>query len=303
MPIDPRKIPTSASQEHLDIEDIQDNIVLLKDGGACIVLATTAINFGLLSEKEQDAIIYAYAGLLNSLTFSIQVVIRSAKKDISNYLKLLEEQEKKQKKPELVEQIQKYRAFVEETVKQNEVLDKKFYLVIPMSSLELGVTRAASSIFKKKKGLPFPKDYILERAKTNLYPKRDHLIRLMNRLGLRTRQLPSQELIQLFFSIYNPETRGQKMARASEYKAPLVEPAVEGSPLPPPPPSPSTTEIQPPPPSASPPPTRLEEAPPSPQPPPSEPEKIGGSLGTKTPLEGEALQRQIDNLIQSTKRR
>lgn len=335
MPVDPRKIPTSPSQKHLDIEDIRESIVLLKDGGACIVLATTAINFGLLSEKEQDATIYAYAGLLNSLTFSIQIVIRSAKKDISSYLKLLEEQEKKQKKELLVEQIRKYRAFVEETVKQNEVLDKKFYIVIPMTALELGVTKAATSVFKRKKGLPFPKDYILERAKTNLYPKRDHLIRLMSRLGLQTRQLASQELIQLFFSIYNPEARGQKMAKASEYKAPLVEPAIEGSSLPQPTAGPSMAKVQPPSPPASlpgqPSPVQVEQVPPlpaqpqaevgrplgetSPPPLPSsqpapptftpslEPEKMEESSGSKTPLEGEALQRQIDNLIKSTKKR
>jgi hypothetical protein len=305
MPIDPRKIPTSASQEHLDIEDVQDDIVLLKDGGACLVLATTAINFGLLSEKEQDATIYAYAGLLNSLTFSIQLVIRSAKKDTSSYLKLLEAQEKKQKQELLVEQIRKYRAFVEATVKQNEVLDKKFYLVIPMTALELGVTRAATSIFKRKRGLPFTKDYILERAKTNLYPKRDHLIRLMNRLGLQTHQLTSQELIQLFFAVYNPEIEGQKMADASEYKAPLVEPAIEMSTLPV---QPAVT-----PPTASIPPQPLTETastspqpfPPAtpPSPPAAEPEKMEEALAADPPLEGEALQRQIDNLIQSVKKK
>ncbi len=293
--MDPTKIPIRAtSQEHLDIEDIQDDLVVLKDGGVCLVLATTAINFGLLSEKEQDATIYAYAGLLNSLTFPIQIVIRSIKKDISNYLKLLEEQEKKKKEPLLAEQIQKYRAFVAETVKQNEVLDKKFYIVIPMTALELGATKAATSIFKKKKGLPFPKDYILERAKTNLYPKRDHLIRLLSRLGLRTHQLSSQELIELFFSIYNPETQGQKITAASEYKTPLVEPALEApSPESSPPPQP----LSPTPPAPSPQPT------PSSPNPSSEPEKREPPASGQPPLEGEALQRQIDNLIKTVKKR
>ena len=80
---DPAKIAIRAStQQHLDIEDIQDDLIILKDGSCCLVIAATAINFGLLSEREQDATIYAYAGLLNSLTFSIQIVIRSQRKDI-----------------------------------------------------------------------------------------------------------------------------------------------------------------------------------------------------------------------------
>lgn len=218
----------ASTQEHLNIEDIQDNLVILKNGACCLILQITAINFGLLSEVEQDAIIYAYAGLLNSLTFPIQITIRSKKKDISSYLNLLAEQEKKLKKPALKEQLKKYRAFVEETVKKNEVLDKKFYISIPFSSLELGITSALSQTFKPKKGLPHPKSYILEKAKINLYPKKDHLTRQADRLGLRSKQLNTQELLELFYNVYNPESVGQAFVPAKDYKVNLVEPAVAG---------------------------------------------------------------------------
>ena len=81
--------------------------------------------------------------------------------------------------------------------------------------------------FKRGKGLPFPKDYILDKAKTNLHPKRDHLFRLLNRLGLRPRQLTTQELVQLFFEMYNPEVQGQILSTTQEYETPLVKPAAE----------------------------------------------------------------------------
>lgn len=223
---DPTKIPIRAStQEHLDIEDIQDGIVILRDGSCCLVIATTAINFGLLSEKEQEATIYAYAGLLNSLTFSIQVVLRSQRKDISGYVKLVKRAEEKETKKEIKIQIEKYRQFIEETVAKNEVLDKKFYIVIPMSALELGVKQALTSAFAIKK-LPFDKDYILQKAKTNLYPKRDHILRQVARLGLKGKQLNTQELIQLFFNIYNPEVKGQQLTTTEQYQRPMVEPAM-----------------------------------------------------------------------------
>lgn len=221
---DPLKIPIRAStQEHLEIEDIKDNIIILKDGSCCLILATTAINFGLLSEKEQDALIYAYAALLNSLTFPIEIVIRSKRKDVTSYLKLLEGEILKQTNKLLQEQMKKYQKFVEDTVKKNNVLDKSFYVIIPFSTLELGATKALGTVVRRQKGLPYPKDYILERAKMNLYPKKDHLIRQFNRLGLKTKELTTQEAIQLFYDIYNPESGFQKLAAGQEYAAPIVQ--------------------------------------------------------------------------------
>ncbi len=213
----------ASTQEHLDIEDIKDGVIILKDGGACLVLISSAINFGLLSEKEQEAAIFAYASLLNSLTFQIQIIIRSALKDISSYLRLIEEQEAKEKRRLIKEQLGKYKIFIQETVQKNKVLDKKFYLVIPMSALELGVTKTLLTGLTKRRTLPFDKDYILQKAKVNLYPKRDHLLRLLNRLGIKGRQLETQELIKLFFDIYNPESHGQQVLAAEQYQPPLVQ--------------------------------------------------------------------------------
>jgi len=234
---DTAKIAIRAStQEHLEIEDIKDGIVILKDGSCCLVLATTAINFGLLSEREQEATIYAYAALLNSLNFSIQLVIRSARKDISAYLGLLEEREAHESRKLIKDQIVKYRQFIQETVQKNNVLDKKFYLIIPMTSLEMGVSKTLKQSFNlsglsKQKPKSFDKNALVQQAKINLYPKRDHLLRQLSRLGLKTKQLESQELIRLFFNVYNPESSGQPMAESSQYKTPIVKSAVAPPPL------------------------------------------------------------------------
>lgn len=222
----------ATTQDHLDIEDIRDDLVITRGGGAALILQTTAVNFGLLSEAEQDATIFAYAGLLNSLSFPIQIVIRSKKMDISAYLELLDAAATKQVNPLLKQQIIKYKNFIESTIKENRVLDKRFYITIPFSSLELG----AKSTFNMGSGkkLPYNKDYILDRAKTALYPKRDHLIKQLARIGLKAQQLATQELVELFYDIYNPATIGmQKLtAAAQEYATPLVAPAIETSQLP-----------------------------------------------------------------------
>jgi len=206
--MDPAQIPIRATtQEHLPIEDISENLVLLKDGSCSLILSVSSVNFDLLSEREQEAIIYAYGALLNSLTFSIQILIRSQKKDISSYITLLEKEEaKKSGNTLLANLITNYKAFVSEMVKKNNVLDKKFYVVIPFSSLELGVASNMTSLFKKTKSLPFPKDFILQKAHMSLNPKKDHIIRLFARIGLIAKQLDNKDLVKLFYTIYNGET-------------------------------------------------------------------------------------------------
>ena len=193
----------ASTQEFLEIEDIKDDLVILKDGSCCLIIKTSAVNFGLLSGEEQEAIIFAYAAFLNSLSFPIQILITSRRMDISSYLDKLSKLEENQPSGKIRSQIRKYYQFILGVVKENKVLEKNFYLVIPFSSLELGV-KSAISLFPTKKGLPFPKEYIISRAKTALYPKRDHILRQLGRMGLKGEQLSTQKLIELFYEIFNP---------------------------------------------------------------------------------------------------
>lgn len=221
--VQPTSSPIRATtQEFLDIEDILDDIIILRSGAAALVVETTAVNFGLLSEDEQDALIYAYASFLNSLSFPLQIVILSKRMDISSYIEFIANQESKQPDQVIKERIRHYREFILSTIKDNKVLEKKFYLVIPFSVLELGLKEAFSATGKKKK-LPFAKDYILSRAKTSLFPKRDHLLRQLGRVGLKGRQLNTQEMVELFYNIYNPTFTGEKLGDTKGYTKPMVE--------------------------------------------------------------------------------
>lgn len=220
----PDKPLVSSTQKHLPIADITDNITIYKDGGAALVMESTSLNFGLLSEKEQQAVIAAYAALLNSLTFPIQIVIRSKRKDIGRYINSLEEASKKITNPKLSRLMASYKSFVSETIKKRNVLEKKFYIVIPFSQLELGVTKSFLASTKRRGPLPFSKDYVIKKAKVSLYPKRDHLMRQAGRLGLKLRQLSTNQLVELFYQIYNPEppspikTSGGEVVKNGEIK-------------------------------------------------------------------------------------
>lgn len=221
--VQPTSVPIRATtQEFLEIEDILEDLILLCDGGASLVLETTAVNFGLLSEEEQDALIYAYASLLNSLSFPLQIIILSKRMDISSYIELVTQEEEKVTNPILKDRLHRYREFIVSIVRENKVLEKKFYLVITFSSLELGI-KGAVSFSGKKRRLPYSKEYIISRAKTALFPKRDHLFRQLGRIGLKGKQLTTQELVELFYNIYNPTTTGEKLGEVTGYTKPLTE--------------------------------------------------------------------------------
>lgn len=219
-----KKIKAS-TQEHLDIDDVVDDMIILKNGWVAMILATTAVNFDILSEAEQDATIYAYGALLNSLTFPLQVLIRSKKADITAYYQHLVEAEGNQPNPDLKVQIRKYREFVQSTVQQKTILDKRFYLVIHFSPLELGVKSFKKTDTANKKS----KAQLVADSRASLLPKRDHLVKQTARLGLFTRQLSTQEIIELMYDIYNPAPTGTQrvILDAASYTTPLVEPDLE----------------------------------------------------------------------------
>ncbi|MEK7061549.1 MAG: hypothetical protein AAB954_02710 [Patescibacteria group bacterium] len=195
---------SASSQEHLPISDICEDIVLFKDGGVALVMESTSLNFSLLSEKEQEAVIAAYAALLNSLSFSVQIVVRTIRKDISSYLNYLDESAKKIANPGLYKLMLSYRRFILDSIKKKNVLGKRFYLVLPFSPLELGVTKSVLTITKGRGTLPYPKSYVIKKSKVVLYPRRDHMVRQMGRLGIKLRQLQTEELVALYYDIYNP---------------------------------------------------------------------------------------------------
>lgn len=196
----------ASTQEHLDIYTIKDHLIFLKDGSVALVMQTTAINFGLLSEEEQDATIYSYAALINSLSFPVQILIRSTRKDVSEYIDLLDSRIQEVQSQKIKETVIKYRQFIKSLVKENRVLEKRFYVIVPFSTLELGLTTTTFNPFAPTpQKPPFDLDYISDKASLALYPKRDHLIRQFARIGLKVRQLTTPELITLFYNIYNPE--------------------------------------------------------------------------------------------------
>lgn len=195
------------TQDHLPIVDVKEDVAILKNGDMAVIMETSAVNFGLLSANEQFAIIASFAGMLNSLSFSIQIVIRSKRLDITDYLKLLDSSYKQQTNPLLANMMLRYRTFIETTVRENEVLDKQFFVVISISYLELGITKSLDEASFKK-------------ALTLLYPRRDHIARQLARIGLKASQLSHNDIVRLFYDIYNFDPRNPTQVESPK---PLAE--------------------------------------------------------------------------------
>ncbi len=226
---------SSTTQQYLDIHDITNDLVIMKDGTTSLILTVDAMNFGLLAEEEQDSIIYAYAGLLNSLNYPIQVLVRSQTKDVTSYLRRLQEQEAQASTQEKRHRIGRYREFVSNLIHERNVLDKKFYVVIPAGPLELGLLTAQSVLPGQQTFdvTQIERSVLLEKAQNILEPKRDHIISQFARIGLYSNQLTTQEIIQLFYLSYNPEAaEGQGIADSNSYTTPLVKASFEGFAMP-----------------------------------------------------------------------
>lgn len=220
---------SATTQEVFPVEEIKEGVVISRAGTVSMIIQTSAVNFDLLSENEQLAIIGSFAGLLNSLSFSIQIVIRSKRLDITNYLHSLVKAEQEQDNPLLKKLMQDYRNFVATIIRENEVLDKQFYIVISVSSIELGVVKN--------------NDKNLQKAITLLIPRRDHVIRQLNRIGLKSTQLDDEALINLFYDIYNEqidEKPAQQQAQPEETQAGVATPSAEITPQPASPVAPTT---------------------------------------------------------------
>ncbi len=201
----------AATQDHLDIYDIRDNIILLKNGDVSMIVETTAVNFQLLSNFEQDLKIQAFSELINSLNFEMQVVIHTEPIDMRRYLSYLEENLKRITGEGLKKQMVLYIDFVKNLVVQNNILQKRFFVVIPhrsglLTADQVNPLQKLIDVILGRKRITELKDAdkLVEKALIQLNPKRDHVMKMLSRMGLGSKQLNNKELVSLFYSYYNP---------------------------------------------------------------------------------------------------
>lgn len=204
----PKTKNASPSQKFVDIQEIRDDVVILKNGGLRAVCIASSINFELKSSDEQKALIGNFQGFLNSLDFPIQIVVSSRKINIEPYLNDLRELAKTQENELLQAQIIEYTEFIEKFVELSSVMSKTFYLVIPFNPMG----SKKESFLDRIKYVIKPKEVIQKISPEKFQEYKDQLMQRVNHviLGLRTmeiraRVLNTDQLIRLFYDYYNPE--------------------------------------------------------------------------------------------------
>ena len=217
MPPKRKKIGLSA-QKYLKISQIKDDVVIMKNGSLRAVLMVSSINFALKSIEEQDAIIFHYQGFLNSLDFSVQIVVSSRKLNLDNYLQVLRDQEKKQINELLRMQTSSYIEYIQGLVKMANIVSKMFYVVVPFAVSETkggGIMSKAGAILSPAKVISGRKEF--EKYRDQLLQRVDHVIENLSSSGLRMTMLTTQELIELYYNLYNPElSEKQKLGNVNE---------------------------------------------------------------------------------------
>ncbi len=201
----------NATQDFLEIKDIREGVIILKNNSIRGILMVSSLNFALKSEEEQNAIIYAYQSFLNSLDFSCQIIIQSRKINITPYLDSLQELEQKQTTDLMRQQTASYKEFIKEMVRGDMVMTKNFYVVVPYELMEIfgasGITKQFDFLKSsgQKNQTQEMKDNDFERCKTQLWQRMEFLAMGLRRCGLEAIPLTTPELIELFWSIHHPE--------------------------------------------------------------------------------------------------
>ena len=199
--------PGPSTVKYLDIAEIRDDMVLLKDGTVRAVILVSSINFALKSNDEQEAIIQAYMTFLNGLEYPVQIVIQSRSMNIDGYMERLREQERTVQNDLLRIQIADYRTFIGELVELGQIMQKMFYLVVPYDPL----TNKRKNFWSRLSEALSP----ASAAKLNKKQLKDRIEQLsrrveltqgqLNSMGLESARLDTESLIELYYTVYNPD--------------------------------------------------------------------------------------------------
>lgn len=201
-----------STQKYLDISEIRDNVVIMKNGSLRAVLMVSSINFALKSIDEQDAIIYRYQSFLNSLDFSVQIVINSRQLNIDSYIESLKEEEKRQTNELLRMQIDGYTEFIKSLVKMANIVTKTFYIVVPFALVESKTSGMSGKLtaLTGRSSEVIADSTAFEKYRDQLFQRVDHVVENLSGAGLKMTMLNTQELIELYYEIYNPEAIERK---------------------------------------------------------------------------------------------
>jgi hypothetical protein len=210
-----------STQSFVKIDQIREGVVLLKGGGMRAVIRCSSLNFALKSQDEQDALIFEFQNFLNSLDFYVQIFINSRFLNIDDYVETLKEKEAEQANDLLRIQTTEYINFIKDFVANTNIVSTDFYVVVPFELVEaagktggggllsfFGLGRAPAKMEKKQ----------FLHYKNQLSQRVEFVRAGLHRLGLTTKILPTDELIMLYWNLYNPQNLQKRTLMKSVFE-------------------------------------------------------------------------------------
>lgn len=191
----------SSTQQFVPIQEIRDGVLILKDGKMCTVLLASSVNFSLKSSVEQQAILAQFQSFLNMIDFSVQFYIQSRRMDIRPYLDMLATREEHQYNDLLRIQLREYIEFIRAFTSEVDIMTKNFFVVIPYTPAAVDVSGIAEILSTKKETDPIR----FQEDKSQLEQRVTVVEQGLARVGVRTVSLGTDELVELFYHIYNPD--------------------------------------------------------------------------------------------------
>ncbi len=198
---------TKTTQDFVPIQEVRDGIVVLKDGSMRAIILASSLNFALKSQDEQTSIILQFQNFLNSLDFSVQMFIQSRKLDIRPYTTLLEERYKEQVNDLMKVQTREYIEFIKTFVENTNIMSKSFFVVIPYTPPLIGAGESPlTKFFGKKKSTPtmMGNTEAFDENRSQLEQRIGVVEQGLVRCGIRVAQLGTEEVVELFYKIFNP---------------------------------------------------------------------------------------------------
>ena len=207
---------TSSSQSLISLQQIRKGVIILKSGSLRSVLEVSGINFDLKSEEEQSSVLMSWRNLINNLDFPLQVIAHSRRVNIESYLNFLQEKIGQETNNLLKLQGEDYHTFIKGLVTGNNIMKKKFYVIVPYDPIMIKTKTVLSQIAEAYKTLlnlrhqafsaTIPlSDESFNQHYQQLMIRQNNIITNLTRMGLQSHPLTTKELIELFFNSYNPE--------------------------------------------------------------------------------------------------
>lgn len=195
---------SSATQEFVSVRDIKENVVIQKDGKMTMILLASSINFALKSLDEQQAILRQFQNFLNTIDFSLQIYMQSRRLDITPYLEILRGLEDKQSNDLMRIQLREYVEFIRSFTTDVDVMSKNFFVAVSYTPSKLSNKGGVSKLFGSGLKSGSPTDTAFEEQRSQLEQRLALVVEGLARVGVRTIALGNDELVELFYHIYNP---------------------------------------------------------------------------------------------------